>query len=96
MTKPWTWFLGGYLWHGKKGFPTSRWSNGTIKKIAEIVEEVVQVANGLHEEFNEGGHNNEGDVPPMFEGDHEPLGERSFEFESQEASFDLVALENAI
>jgi hypothetical protein len=64
--------------------------------MAEIVEEALQVANGLHEEFNEGGHNNEGDVPPMFEGDHEPLRERSFEDESQEASFDLVVLEDAI
>jgi hypothetical protein len=56
----------------------------------------LQVSNGLHEKFNEGRHNNEGDVPPMFEGDHEHLGERSFEDESQEASFDLVALEDAI
>jgi hypothetical protein len=56
----------------------------------------LQVANGLNEEFNEGGQNNEGDVPPMFEGNHEHLGERSFEDESQEASFDLVALEYAI
>jgi hypothetical protein len=32
----------------------------------------------------------------MFKRDHEPLGERSFENESQEASFDLMALEDAI
>jgi hypothetical protein len=66
------------------------------KKAVEIVEEALQIVDGLHEEFNEGGHSNEGDVPPMFEGDHEPLGERSSEDESQEASFDLVVLEDAI
>lgn len=82
MTKPWTWFLGGYSWHGKRCFLASRWANGTTKKMVEIVEEALQVANGLHEEFNEGGHNNQGNVPPMFEGDHEPLGKRSFEDES--------------
>jgi hypothetical protein len=64
--------------------------------MVEIVEEALQVANGLHEEFNEGGHNYQGNVPPMFEGDHEPLGKRSFEDESEEVSFDLVALEDAI
>jgi hypothetical protein len=59
------------------------------KRAAKIVEEALQVADGLHEEFNKGGHNNEGDVPPMFGGDHEPLRERSFEDESQEASLTL-------
>ncbi len=60
-------------------------SKGTTK----IVEEALQVANGLHEEFNEGRDNNEGDVPPMYGGDHEPLRERSFEDESQKASLTL-------
>jgi hypothetical protein len=32
----------------------------------------------------------------MFKGDHEPLGERSSKDESQEASFDLMVLEDAI
>jgi len=32
----------------------------------------------------------------MFQGDHEPLGEKSSKDESQETSFDLVVLEDAI